>query len=87
MPSSVNLGEQLETFISEAVKTGRYGSRSEVLREGVRLVQERETLMARAMAELREGIDDVEAGRSEDLEVVADRLRRKYQAMAAKRSA
>ena len=35
MPSSVNLGEQLETFISEAVKTGRYGSRSEVLREGV----------------------------------------------------
>lgn len=87
MPSSVNLGEQLETFISEAVKTGRYGSRSEVLREGVRLVQERETLMARAMAELREGTDDIEAGRSEDLEVVADRLRRKYQAMAAKRSA
>lgn len=87
MPSSVNLGEQLETFISEAVKTGRYGSRSEVLREGVRLVQEREALMARAMAALREGIDDIEAGRSEDLEVVADRLRRKYQAMATKRSA
>ncbi len=42
MASSVNLGEQLEAFITEAVKNGRYGSRSEVLREGVRLVQERE---------------------------------------------
>ncbi len=87
MPSSVNLGEKLEAFISEAVKGGRYGSRSEVLREGVRLVQEREALMARAMAEIQKGIDDIEAGRSEDLEVVADRLQRKYRAMAAKRRA
>ena len=87
MPSSVNLGEKLEAFISEAVKGGRYGSRSEVLREGVRLVQEREALMERAMAEIQKGIDDIEAGRSEDLEVVGERLRRKYQAMAAKRRA
>jgi antitoxin ParD1/3/4 len=84
MASSVNLGEQLEAFITEAVKTGRYGSRSEVLREGVRLVQEREAAWARLETEIQKGIDDVEAGRTEPLEVVGARLRRKYQAMAAK---
>ena len=35
MPSSANLGQHLEDYVSELVKTGRYGSRSEVLREGV----------------------------------------------------
>lgn len=52
MASSVNLGEQLENFITDAVKNGRYGSRSEVLREGVRLVQEREARWARYEAEI-----------------------------------
>ena len=41
MASSVNLGKALEAFIDEAVGSGRYGSRSEILREGVRLVQDR----------------------------------------------
>ena len=87
MASSVNLGEQLEAFITEAVKRGRYGSRSEVLREGVRLVQEREAAWTRLEAEIQKGIDDVEAGRTEPLEVVGARLRRKYQSMAAKSAA
>lgn len=87
MASSVNLGEQLEAFITEAVKNGRYGSRSEVLREGVRLVQEREAKWARFDAEIQKGIDDLDAGRSEDLEVVIERLQRKYRAMARKPAA
>jgi len=84
MASSVNLGDQLEAFITDAVKNGRYGSRSEVLREGVRLVQEREAAWARFDAEIQKGIDDLDAGRSENIKVVADRLVRKYQAMAHK---
>jgi antitoxin ParD1/3/4 len=87
MASSVNLGEQLEAFITEAVKRGRYGSRSEVLREGVRLVQEREAAWAQLDAEIQKGIEDIEAGRTEPLEVVGARLRKKYQAMAAKSAA
>jgi antitoxin ParD1/3/4 len=87
MASSVNLGEQLEAFIDQAVKTGRYGSRSEVLREGVRLVQEREAKWARFDAEIQKGLDDVKAGRTEDAEVVFDRLIRKYEAMATKSAA
>jgi antitoxin ParD1/3/4 len=82
MASSVNLGEQLEAFITEAVKTGRYGSRSEVLREGVRLVQEREAAWAKLEAEIQKGIDDAVAGRSEDADVVVDRLIAKYSATA-----
>ena len=87
MASSVNLGEQLEAFIDEAVSKGRYGSRSEVLREGVRLVQEREALLVKAQAEIQKGIDDLDAGRAEDLEVVAERLKRKYRTMAEKSAA
>lgn len=87
MPSSVNLGEQLEAFITDAVKNGRYGSRSEVLREGVRLVQEREQRLARLDEALLRGVADAEAGRLADAEFVFDRLIRKYEAMAAKTGA
>lgn len=87
MASSVNLGEQLEAFITEAVKNGRYGSRSEVLREGVRLVQEREAKWARFDAEIQKGIDDADAGRTEDADIVFKRLIAKYQAMAEKNAA
>lgn len=87
MASSVNLGEQLEAFVAEAVKTGRYGSRSEVLREGVRLVQEREARLAKLDEALMRGIADGDAGRVTDAEIVFDRLIRKYEARAAKSAA
>jgi antitoxin ParD1/3/4 len=87
MPSSVNLGEQLEAFVAEAVKTGRYGSRSEVLREGVRLVQEREAQLEKIKKAVARGIADAEAGRVVDAEIVFERLIRKYEAMAAKSAA
>jgi len=56
------------------VKNGRYGSRSEVLREGVRLVQEREAKWARFDAEIQKGIDDIEAGKTVPLDEAFDRL-------------
>ncbi len=39
---NVSLGERWEGFVEQAVKTGRYASASEVVREGLRLVEERE---------------------------------------------
>ncbi len=39
---NVSLGARWETFVNEALKAGRYGSASEVVREGLRLVEERE---------------------------------------------
>ena len=82
MPSSANLGQHLEDYVSELVKTGRYGSRSEVLREGVRLVEEREKRLAALDAAIMRGIADAEAGRVTPVTEVRDRLVAKYQAMA-----
>ncbi len=87
MPSSVNLGEQLEAFVADAVKNGRYGSRSEVLREGVRLVQEREARLAKLDEALLKGVADSEAGRTVPLDEAFDRVLESIRKKAARRAA
>jgi len=82
MAISAELGEKLEAVVADLVKNGRYNSKSEVLREGVRLVQEREAALSRLDAALARGIADADAGRVKPLEEVVERLRAKYQAMA-----
>ena len=82
MASSANLGQHLEDYVSELVKTGRYGSRSEVLREGVRMIEEREKRLAALDAAIARGIADADAGRVEPIDDVRDRLVAKYRAMA-----
>lgn len=39
---NVSVGTRWESFVAEIVQSGRYGSASEVVREGLRLVEERE---------------------------------------------
>ncbi len=75
MAVSAELGKPLEDYLKKLVKSGRYRSRSEVLREGVRLVQERETKLAALDALLSEALADVEAGRTKPAEEVFDELR------------
>lgn len=84
MASSVDLGTQLESFVSKLVKAGRYNSRSEILREGVRLIHERETRLAALDASIMRGVDDAEAGRVHDIDTIASRLDAKYGAMIGK---
>lgn len=82
MAISAELGGKLESVVDELVRNGRYNSKSEVLREGVRLVQEREARLAQLDAAIQKGLDDVEAGRVVDADEVFDRLEKKYAAMA-----
>lgn len=50
---NVSIGERWEGYVEALLKTGRYASASEVIREGLRLVEEREA----KLAALRETID------------------------------
>jgi len=77
---SADLGSQLETFVASLVETGRYNSKSEVLREGVRLIQEREARLAVLDQAIARGLDDAEAGRVRPAADVFSRLEAKYQA-------
>jgi len=82
MAISADLGNQLESFVSGLVASGRYNSKSEVLREGVRLVQEREARLAALDAAIARGVADADAGRVKPAHAVFDRLEAKYRAMA-----
>ena len=53
---NVSIGERWEVFVAEAVRSGRYGSASEVVREGMRLVEEREAKLNALRETLRASI-------------------------------
>ena len=55
--TSVELGEEIAGFVTGQVRSGRYGSASEVIRAGIRLLQDQETKMAALRAALKEGED------------------------------
>jgi antitoxin ParD1/3/4 len=74
MAVSADLGEVLERFVKKLVASGRYHSKSEVLREGVRLIQERETRLAALDASIARGLADADAGRVKPSSEVFDRL-------------
>jgi antitoxin ParD1/3/4 len=72
-----------EAFIAEVVKSGRYGSRAEVIEEALLLLQRRDASSARLGADLARGVADIDAGRTYDMdtafEQVRDELRRRQE--------
>lgn len=54
---NVNLGDTLDQFINELLKSGLYQSQSEIVREGLRLLKEREDLRKVRLDQLRGEID------------------------------
>ena len=78
---SADLGQQLENFVAGLVATGRYNSKSEVLREGVRLIQDREARLIALDHSIARGLADADAGRTKPATEVFDRLEAKYRAM------
>jgi len=64
---NVNLGTVFDKFIADLLKSGMYQSQSEVVRDGLRLLKEREELKKLRLAELRKEIalGSAEADRGE----------------------
>lgn len=65
---NVSIGERWEDFVISAVKTGRYNSASEVVREGLRLVEEREAKLLNLRETLNSSISEGGHGTDEMLE-------------------
>ena len=66
----IHLTPQLEQFVQSKVQSGRYSSPSEVVREALRLMEQKEELRAIQLHELRNRIDMglAEAGRGEAMD-------------------
>lgn len=86
MPISADLGPTLERYVSDLVDSGRYNSKSEVIREGIRLVQEREARLATLDNAIAKGLDDVAKGRTTPAKDVFDRLEKKYRMQVTAKS-
>jgi len=63
---NVNLGPVFDEFVSELLETGLYQSQSEILREGLRLLKERQDLknlqLSRLRAEVAQGAKQADRG-------------------------
>ena len=56
MPSSYVIGDHFEAFIKDQIQQGRYASASEVVRDGLRALEDREKLRAAKLKTLRKEI-------------------------------
>ena len=81
---NVSLGQKWEKFVDKKVTSGDFQTASEVLREGLRLLEERDLLKrisASSMAELEErllaGVNSLNRGEGVDGEEAFKRLRKR----------
>jgi len=60
--TSLSLGEHWEVFIRNEVRSGRYGSASEVVRDALRTLETQKTRLDALRAHLAEGAAQARAG-------------------------
>ncbi len=86
---NVNLTPALETLVQNKVKTGRYNSASEVVREALRLFEERDQIRQLQIQDLRKKINkgwaSLERGESVDGETFFRALAKEERELAGKR--
>lgn len=64
--TSISLGDHFESFVKSQVSQGRYGSASEVVRAGLRILEERETRHEALQKAITHGFD---SGIAEDFDM------------------
>jgi antitoxin ParD1/3/4 len=84
---NVSLGEKWERFVTEQVEQGDYQSASEVIREGLRLLEEKSLLKRFSVSSLQEletkllaSAEKIDRGEGRDGEAVFARLRQQRKA-------
>jgi len=81
MPSSYTLGKHFETFVQAQLEGGRYNNASEVLRDALRLMEDRERYLKSLDQAIENGLADVTAGCIHAAEDVFDDLEARIAAM------
>ncbi len=84
---NVSLTPELEQFIADKVATGRYSSASEVVRAGLRILEEEENWLTYAREKVASGIEDMVAGRIVAGETAMTRIRNAAHVRSATRKA
>lgn len=80
MPSSYVIGEHFEQFIKGQIQQGRYASASEVIRDGLRALEDREMFRAAKLEALRADIQQgINSGPGRPVQNVAAELQARYQ--------
>jgi antitoxin ParD1/3/4 len=81
---NISLTPELEKFISSKVESGRYHSASEVVREALRLLEERDQVKSAQLAEFNQELgrrlDSLDRGERVDPVDARDKLERKSRA-------
>jgi antitoxin ParD1/3/4 len=75
---SITLPAEMATFIRQKVDSGLYSSNSEIIREALRSMMERERHLERLDTAIARGVADAEAGRVEDIDAVQAELRGRF---------
>lgn len=71
---NVSIGERWENFVESTVRSGRYGSASEVVREGLRLVEEREAKLVALREQIQSALAEGGANTEEDIDRALDEV-------------
>ena len=72
---SITLPPEMASFIRQKVESGLYGSNSEIIREAMRGLMERERRLERLDGAIALGLADAEAVREQEIEAVRRELR------------
>ena len=79
MPTSVALNSYFENFVRQQVDSGRFNNVSEVVRAGLRLLEQHEAGVKRDLESLRADINaGLASGEPIPVDEVLDRLEQKY---------
>ena len=91
MATSYSIGKHFEDLIESLIKSGRYSTASEIMRDGLRLIEEREerrqAKLEALRAEIQKGIDSGPAEEVDIHEMIEAIKARGRQQLAAKRAA